>query len=249
MYFSGQGKLMVAPWVNGVVGEFRWVGNVNDFKLQFNSKTKEHKESYSGKRGLDKILVEENVTKVSADLEDWSKENLAMAVRGKSFAKASGTVAVGAPESSSATLVAGSIWALKNQKVSGVTIKDSAATTVTVNPLHVRVDADFGTITLLDASTYVMPLKASYTYAAADSIAFFTQPTLEVALRFEGINTADGDKKVLAEVYRVSIDPAKELGLITDNFGKFQIDGRALLDSSVPDSDQEFGQFGRIVYL
>ena len=31
MYFSGQGKVFVAPLVNGLPGEFRWVGDVPDF--------------------------------------------------------------------------------------------------------------------------------------------------------------------------------------------------------------------------
>lgn len=249
MYFSGQGKLFVAPLVNGVPGQFRWLGNVPDFKPSFDTSKIEHKESYSGQRLLDKVITTENKSKVTAELEDWSKENLALAVRGSVNAVNAGTVTTGAPETSPAGLVAGSIWALKHQKVSAVVIKDSAATPVTVDTDDYVVDPDFGTVTIVDVTGYTLPFTASYSYGAVDNIAFFTQPIQEVALRFEGVNTADGNKKVLAEIYRVALDPTKDLGLITNDLGKFNLEGNALVDPTKPDNDLVFGKFGRLVYL
>ena len=249
MYFSGQGKLFVAPLVNGIPGQFRWLGNVPDFKPSFDTSKIEHKESYSGQRLLDKVITTENKSKVTAELEDWSKENLALAVRGSVNEVASGTVTTGSPETSPAGLVAGSIWALKHQKVSAVVVKDSAATPATVDTADYVVDPDFGTITLVDVTGYTLPLTASYAYGAVDNIAFFTQPIQEVALRFEGVNTADGNKKVLAEIYRVALDPTKDLGLITTDLGKFSLEGNALVDPTKPDNDLVFGKFGRLVYL
>lgn len=249
MYFSGQGKLFVATLVNGIPGQFRWLGNVPDFKPSFDTSKIEHKESYSGQRLLDKVITTENKAKVTAELEDWSKENLALAVRGAVNAVAAGTVTTGAPETSPAGLVAGSIWALKHQKVSAVVIKDSAATPVTVDTADYVVDPDFGTVTIIDVTGYTLPFTASYSYGAVDNIAFFTQPIQEVALRFEGVNTADGNKKVLAEIYRVALDPTKDLGLITNDLGKFSLEGNALVDPTKPDNDLVFGKFGRLVYL
>jgi hypothetical protein len=249
MYFSGQGKLFVAPLVNGIPGQFRWLGNVPDFKPSFDTSKIEHKESYSGQRLLDKVITTENKSKVTAELEDWSKENLALAVRGSVNQVTSGTVTTGSPEASPAGLVAGSIWALKHQKVSAVVVKDSAGTPATVDAADYVVDPDFGTITLVDVTGYTLPLTASYAYGAVDNIAFFTQPIQEVALRFEGINTADGNKKVLAEIYRVALDPTKDLGLITNDLGKFSLEGNALVDPTKPDNDLVFGKFGRLVYL
>lgn len=249
MYFSGQGKLFVAPLVNGVPGQFRWLGNVPDFKPSFDTSKIEHKESYSGQRLLDKVITTENKSKVTAELEDWSKENLALAVRGSVNSVNAGTVTTGKPETSPAGLVAGSIWALEHQKVSAVVIKDSAATPVTVDTADYVVDPDFGTVTIVDVTGYTLPFTASYSYGAVDNIAFFTQPIQEVALRFEGVNTADGNKKVLAEIYRVALDPTKDLGLITNDLGKFNLEGNALVDPTKPDNDLVFGKFGRLVYL
>jgi len=248
MYFSGQGKVFVAPLVNGLPGEFRWVGDVPDFKPSFDTNKIEHKESYTGQRLLDKVITTENKAKVSAELDDWSKENLALAVRGKTNTIASGTVTAVAPDTSPAALVAGSIWALKHQKVSAVVIKDSSGAPVTVDSADYTVDADFGTVTALDVTGYTLPLKAEYSFASVDNIAFFTQPIAEVTIRFEGVNTADNNKKVLAEIYRVALDPTKDLGLISNDLGKFQLEGNALVDPTKPD-DLVFGRFGRLVYL
>lgn len=248
-YFSGQGKVFVAPLINGVPGEFRWVGNVPDFKPAFETAKQEHKESHSGQRLLDKVLTTENKASITMELEDWSKENLALATRGTPQTQASGTVTTGSPETSPASLVNGSIWALKHQKVSAVVIKDSTAVTpATVDPSDYTVDADFGTITIVDIGTYVLPLTVSYSYAQVQNVAFFTQPITEVAVRFEGVNTADSNKKVLVELYRVATDPTKELGLISDDFAKFTLEGSALIDATKPD-DLYFGKFGRLVYI
>jgi hypothetical protein len=54
---------------------------------------------------------------------------------------------------------------------------------------------------------------------------------------------------VLAEIYRVALDPTKELGLISDDYGKFSLEGNALVDPTKPATDLVFGQFGRLVYL
>jgi hypothetical protein len=248
-YFSGQGKVFVAPLVNGVPGQFRWLGNVPDFKPTFDTSKLEHKESYTGQRLLDKVITTENKSKISAELEDWSKENVALAVRGSVSNGAGGTVTGVAPEVSPAALVAGSIWALKHPKVSALTIKDSAGSPATVDAGDYTLDADFGTVQIVDVTGYVLPFKAEYTYAAVESVAFFTEGIKEVALRFEGVNTADSNRKVLAEIYRVALDPTKELGLISDDYGKFTLEGNALVDPTKPANDLVFGQFGRLVYL
>lgn len=248
MYFSGQGKVFVAPLVNGLPGEFRWVGNVPNFKPSFNTNKIEHKESYTGQRLLDKVITTENKAKITAELEDWSKENLALAVRGKPNTIAAGVVPALTPDISPAILVVGSIWALKHPKVSAVVIKDSTNVPVTVDAEDYTVDLDFGTVTMLDLAAYTLPLKAEYAYATVDNIAFFTQPIAEVAVRFEGVNTADNNKKVLAEIYRVALDPTKDLGLISNDLGKFQLEGNALVDPTKPD-DLVFGRFGRLIYL
>lgn len=246
MYFSGQGKLKLAPIASGVVtAGYRWVGNVPDFKPAFAASKFEHKESYTGQRLPDKTITTELKSTFTATLEDWSPENMALATRGTAQKTTSGAVT---DELSPATLAAGETWLLKNGNISALTITDSAGIPVTVDTDDYTVDVAYGAVTLVDVSGYTLPLKASYTKGVVDVVPFFTEAVKEVALLFEGINTADGNKKVRAELYRVALDPTKELGLITENFGQFVMEGTALIDET-KGADPLFGKFGRIVYL
>lgn len=248
-YFSGQGKIYVAELTNGLPGPFRWVGNVPDFKPAFENSKLEHKESYSGQRLLDKTITTEVKAKVSATLEEWSAPNLALAVRATSANVAAGNV-VG--EVLPDLLVAGDIVALKKQKVSAVVVKDSTPVTpltLVAGTDYNVLDADFGTIEILDPTGFVQPFKVDYANALTTSAAFFSTGAKEVAIRFEGVNTADNNKKVLAEIYKVALDPTKELGLITNDLGQFVLEGNALVDPTKPANDPVFGQFGRILFL
>lgn len=246
MYFSGQGKLKVAPIVAGVVAAgYRWVGNVPDFKPAFAASKTDHKESWSGQRLTDKTLTTELNSTFSATLEDWSPANLALATRGSVQKTASGTVT---GESSPATMVVGETWLLANGNITSLTITDSAASPATVDPSKYTADLAYGTIEVLNLTGVTLPLKASYTKGVVEIVPFFTEPIKEVAVLFEGINTADENKKVRAELYRVALDPTKELGLITEAFGQFVIEGTAMIDNTKGE-DPLFGKFGRMVYL
>lgn len=249
-FFSGQGEVSVAPitYTNGVpsTGAYRKVGNVPDFTPKFDVSKKEKKESTTGQRLTVKTILTENKSSFDATFDDWSKENLALATQGTATTTAAGAVTA---EVAPLGLVVGDIWALKRQKVSALIIKDSAATPVTVTNTKYRiVDADFGTVEMLDVATYTQPFTASYSAEAVDSVSFFTAPISEVSVRFQGVNTADGNRKCLVELYRVSLDPTKQLGLISDDFEGIKMSGNLLVDTTKP-NDPVLGQFGRIVYL
>jgi hypothetical protein len=140
--------------------------------------------------------------------------------------------------------------------VASLVIKDSSATPATlVEGVDYTVDKDFGAIQLLrlndggePAVAYAAPLKASYAFGVTTEIGIFTQPLPERFLRLEGINTADGNAKVLVELYRVAFDPLKEISFISNEYNKFEMEGSLLADSSKP-FDATLGQFGRIVQI
>lgn len=244
MYFSGQGKLKVAPIVGGIIAAgYRWVGNVPDFKPAFAASKTDHKESWSGQRLTDKTLTTELNSTFAATLEDWSPENLALATRGSVQKTTSGAVT---DELSPATLVVGEDWLLANGNISALTITDSAS--AAVDPGDYVADLAYGTINILSMGTYTLPFKAAYTKGVVEVVPFFTEPIKEVAILFEGVNTADENRKVRAELYRVALDPTKELGLITEAFGQFTLEGTAMIDNTKGD-DPLFGKFGRMVYL
>ena len=246
MDFSGQGKLKIAPIIAGIVaGGYRWVGNVPDFKPAFAATKLEHKEAYTGQRLPDKTINTEMKSTFTATLEDWSPENMALATRGKAQKTTAGSVT---NDTSPAVMEDGETWLLKNSNISSLVITDSTTSPVTVDPDDYIADLAYGTVQLVNGASYVLPLRASYTKGVVDVVPFFTEGVQEVALLFEGINTADSNKKVRAELYRVALDPTKELGLITENFGQFVLEGTALIDETKGE-DPLFGKFGRMVYL
>lgn len=245
-YASLQGKVLVATYGTNV---FREVGNAPDFSLSPTSKDIKHHESWTGARSIDKVVTTETEHKVAATLEDFSKDNLALALWGTAITKTLGTVATPAPDVSDASLTVGSIWGLSYGKVSAVVVKDSAD--VTVDAEDYEVNAKYGSIKILNLPTgldaYALPLKATYSYGATDVVSLLNAPAQEIAVRFEGINTVN-NQAMLAVLYRVRLDVTKKLDLIGNDIMKFVLDGTCLVDATKP-VDSELGQFGYIAYL
>lgn len=71
-----------------------------------------------------------------------------------------------------------------------------------------------------------------YDCAAQVQVEALTQPLSEISVRFEGLNTADNNSPVVVELFKFSVDPLKELALISDTFGSFQLEGALLADST-----------------
>jgi hypothetical protein len=75
-------------------------------------------------------------------------------------------------------------------------------------------------------------LTVDYTYAAQGEVNALTQGSTERFLRFEGLNTQDGNNPVVVEVFKFEVDPAKEQALIGGaQVAGFVLDGSVLSDS------------------
>lgn len=184
---------------------------------------------------------------VALTIEEFTKENLSLALYGSHVTGSGGSVineSVGG-----ANPVLGDRYFLAHPKVSALTVVDSAGTPATLTEgTHYTLDADFGALQFLDVTGFTAPFKASYTFGAVTEIGIFTQPLPERFLRLEGVNTAAGNAKVLIELYRVAFDPLKKFDIISNDLNKFELEGSLLADSTKP-YDAVLGQFGRIVTL
>jgi hypothetical protein len=85
-------------------------------------------------------------------------------------------------------------------------------------------------------------LTVDYSYAAQKEADALTQPMQERFLRFEGLNTAETNDPVIVEVFKFSIDPLKELAMISDTFGQFVLDGSILRDALQVSGSKYFRQ-------
>lgn len=246
-YFSGQGRVYLAQRdANGNPLNLRWVGNVPDFRITLNVETVEHKESFSGQRLTDLQLITGKNGEFSCTLEDFSTENLEIVLYGATTSVTSGNVT---GESLAAGVNAGDTRILANQFVSGVVVKDSSTTPKTLPAAQYTVLANQGAIVFNDISTggpYVQPFKVDYAYGAAKRTAMFKTAIPELWLRFDGINTANGNKPVIVDLYRVSVSPTNEFSLISDDLQRFELSGRVLVDTLKPDNGP-LGMFGRVI--
>lgn len=247
-YASFQGRVFLGKRDEaGRPVEVRSPGNVAELKLSLKTDVLEHYESQSGQRSLDHRMVKQKSATVNLTIEEFTKENLALALYGNHVTGAGGSVS--AEPVGGATPTPGDRTFLAHPKISALIVTDSASTPATLDlGTHYTADTDFGAIQFLDLSGFIAPFKAAYTYGAATGIGLFTQALPERYLRLEGINTAQGNAKVLVELYRVAFDPLKEIAFISDEYNKFELEGSLLADPTKP-FDAVLGQFGHIVQL
>lgn len=247
-YASFQGRVYLGKRdAAGLPIEVRSPGNVAELKLSLKTDVLEHYESQTGQRTLDHRMVKQKSATVNLTIEEFTKENLALALYGTHVVGTPGTVTdepIGG-----ATPTVGDRYFLAHPKVSSLVVVDSAGTPATLTAgTHYTADLDFGALQFLDTTGFTAPFKASYAYGVATEIGIFTQALPERYLRLEGINTAQGNAKVLVELYRVAFDPLKEISFISDEYNKFELEGSLLADGTKP-FDAVLGQFGRIVQL
>ncbi len=248
-YFSGQGRVYIGARDSaGNPQGLNFVGNVPELKVSLSVETLEHQESTSGQRLTDLQLIKTKKGELACTLEELIAVNLSLALYGTTVEQTSGTVTGEALPNPAA---AGSLYLLAKQNVSSVVIKDSSATPKTLPAGQYSLNAKHGSMSITDKTTggpFVEPFKIDYAYGAAQSTALFTQPLPERWVRFEGLNTADSNREVVIDLYRVAINPAKELSIITEELLKFELSGQVLADTLKP-ANGDLGQFGRIVLL
>lgn len=244
-YFSGQGRVYIgARDSNGNPQAMRWLGNVPELKVSLNVETIEHKESHSGQRLTDLSLIKSKDGEFSCAVEDFSINNLELTLYGQTSSVTAGTVTNEALPSGA---VAGGIYLLANQFVSSVVVRDSAGTPATLTEgTHYKVHAEQGAIELLNITGFTQPFRVSYSYGAAKRLAMFKSGQPEVWLRFDGLNTADGNNRVIVDLYRVVLNPSKDFSLIGDEVQRFDLTGRVLADVTKSDTGP-LGLFGRVI--
>lgn len=248
MYFSGQGKLYIASRDSGGIAQaFRYVGNVPELNVNLAVEKIEHKESTSGQRLTDARLITAKKTTLEFPFEDFSADNLALALYGTKTTTAGSSVTAEVLPSS---LVVGDYVRLKYPEVSSVVVQDSAGTpaTLTLGTHYEISSANHGSLRILNLGAFTQPFKVNYTYGAHDHVKMFSSTPAPMWLRFEGLNSADTDKPVLIELYKVSLDPTSLLAVINDEFGRLPISAEALYDDTKV-ADTLLGQFGRFVHI
>jgi len=254
IFFRGQGRVFLGLRdASGNPKNLRYIGNVPELKIALEVTTLEHKESTSGQSLQDFRQDVGKKATASITMENFTKENMAMALRGTVNAISAGSAITGEVLGAGSTTAAvGDILVFAKRNASAVVIKDSTGSpkTLTANTNY-KLNAVGGHIELLDLTTggpFVQPFKADYTPGISNEVGLFTDSAKEYFLRFEGLNTANSNAPVVVDLFRFVMAPSKSMDLIIDELGKFPLDGSLLYDSARP-STGVLGQFGAIYNL
>jgi hypothetical protein len=231
-YFSGQGRVYsgILNTSTGQPTSLKWLGNVTNLALGIDQTYQEHKESYTGQRNVDLRFRNQNMVSVDITLDSTVATNWALALKGTNSTAIAGTVTAEA-------LVApplGDFVPLSKKLVSasGMTVTGTAGT-----PTYVAgTDYKFEAPNLIQvpasgsAITAALAIKANYSYLASETIKPLLAADTNIFLQFSGLNTVEGNNPVLVEVFKLSLNAATQLALITENLVEFQMTGMALYD-------------------
>lgn len=229
-YFSGQGKVFVAPRTKAgaINGGWTELGDTSKLEITTNQTYQDIYESCSGTRSIVAHYTTQTDWSFAVDAMSFSKENLARAFYGTASAVTGATVT----DESVTCYALNQIIPLKHPGVSALSI--TKGVTPLVANTDYTVDATNGTITIISATTVgSLPatLLVDYTYAAYDKVETNTTTGGEYAFRFEGISMVTG-KAVIAEIHRVALDLAGTLALIGTTPSTFTMEGMVLADST-----------------
>ena len=101
-------------------------GNVAELKLSLKTDVLEHYESQTGQRSLDHRMVKQKSATVNLTIEEFTKENLALALYGNHVIGTHAAPCTDEPIGG-ATPVVGDRYFLAHPKVSSLVVVDSAA--------------------------------------------------------------------------------------------------------------------------
>jgi hypothetical protein len=239
-YYYGQGKLFIAPRTDdGRPGAWRWVGDVSSLNIALTADYKSKHISQGGKRGLvQRHKIAESAT-LTAVWHEIISENLSVYLHGiheqVSAKKASSTFTGVINAGDRYTLDYPGVW---DVLIPGLTLG-----------VDYTVDAMWGAVEFLKAP-HIKPLTVHYKHSGSANTAIYTHDTLEVAVRYEGINLAEQGDSVIVELYRVDFDPAALIELINNanELPGVNTTGTLLLDTLKSPHDV-MGQYGRVVSM
>ena len=232
-YFSGQGIVYLDDGT-GLVD----VGNVAELKLSFETQVLEHKESRTGNRLIDMRMGTDKSCTASITLDSFDPETLKKAMYATITNSDAGT---GVAESITAKL--GKVIPLSKIKLASLVIKDDADTITYELDKNYTVNLEAGSVYIMTAAEQTAAgaansiaesdvLHCVYNHAAQSKVDAFKGAEAEYILRFEGLNTADGNDPVVVTIPRFRPTPLKDLSLITGELNSFVMEGAALAVTS-----------------
>ncbi len=210
-------------YING-----RDVGNCSNVNFSIEQETKTQK-NYRGGGGNSASVTNVTAVKLSMELNSFSNDNLAMALRGLIENVTAGPVvdeAITAVHDGLATT------AFMIDKAQSVTVTNSAGAVTYVAGTDYDVTAAGIKVLSTGTITNGQSLLVDYTKKAGSVLQALVDSGADVTVVLDGVNDSTG-KPYTVKVYRWKPSPASGLGLISDDFSSFSIEGEVLADETV----------------
>jgi hypothetical protein len=255
-YLSGQGKVYTArKGTDGLPLAFDFRGNVPAFELAISVDKLEHKESVSGNRLIDLILVTGKKVDLTMNMQEFTPENKALLLQGAVLSQGAGSV-TNEILNGGLALEAGKTYALQGKNATSVVLTDSAGSPATMAlTTNYTLNAPYGLIQAVGSQAgFTAPIKAAYTKVTGQkSVGLLTEAEAQLWLRFLGINTAQKQsngayKRFVLDLFNVQPDPTAGLGLIQDTLADFETKMSVLVDTTRA-SDAVGGQIGVLTWI
>lgn len=235
-YFRGQGPVRIALRdANGEPMGLEFIGDLSSLTLTPKVEKEIGYENVSGSSGVGWDFNKRTEYDLSMMMRSFKAEHLAISTHSSNTAKAAGTVTDEAKKG-----YKGKMTALNHIKVSSVVVTNSAASTTYVAGTDYNVNAAAGLIEIITsgAITDGQSLLVDYSYAAQHHLS--ASPANKFYyLSFDGVNTADDNKKVRSDIYKINLSPSS-VSMIEDKVTEMPITGTVQLDALRSAGDQFF---------
>lgn len=222
-YYSGQGICMMGerdPATGRPMGMLP-IGNVPELTLSISTTSEDHRESWSGNRGIDDTTETEINVSASITFESFDAKNLALGLRASATDVEAGTAAT-----FDTPLYEDKWMPLPHLSVSNVSISTGDEGT------DYEVDEEGAMIKLIEGGALIDgdEVEVTYDHGAIINVQALVENAPERYFIFNGLNTKDG-KPTRLEIFRLQTQPFSDLGVINDGIAQFSLESNALADS------------------
>lgn len=221
-YLLGQGMVfldLINPTTKRPMDKARFVGNVPEdgFVLTPTVQKVEHMESMTGKNRKDAVFYPQQSLQITLRLESVDVENLSQAIFGTSTTIAQGTV-------TNETHIAHREYSFFLNRPNVTSFTSITPTAVAGIDYNVNLKTGQVFIPKTSAIPDATEVQCSYVAGAINRISGYTATNTELWLRFNGLNMADKLTPIVAEVFKVSFNPASALDFIKNAFPGTQLE-------------------------
>ncbi len=231
--FSGAGIVSLYPLTNNVPGPGIDMGEVPKFDVNQDAPVAEMKTSRDISRGTAFRMAQSKAAGLQMELATLNDATLALLTSGEWTNVPAGSAV--SNWAAPAGLVVGNLVRLPHRNVSAVTVTDKTGSPKTlVADTNYALDPVAGTLELLDLTTggpFVQPFDIDYTPGAVQVLGAFKAPDKDFLVLLNGTNAYNGDRVIL-EGFKFRFAAQGQSSWISNEYGKWQINGSLLLDTS-----------------